>query len=66
MLITRRHDLLATLEGEQRLPAMACCKILPSGLQDQSQSHDVDWIITVMNNKEKAEKEKARLIKQYN
>lgn len=34
--------------------------------QDQSQSHDVDWIITVMNNKEKAEKKKARLIKQYN
>lgn len=41
-------------------------KFLPSGLRDQSQSHDVDWIITVMNNKEKAEKEKARLIKQYN
>lgn len=57
------YVLVATLEGKQTLPAMACCKILQPGnhldvQQDQSLSHCVDWIITVMDNKKKAEEEK--------
>lgn len=34
MMITRNHVLLTTLGGEQRLSAMTCCKILPSGLRN--------------------------------